>query len=180
VIRWLADRHNATGGCMSGEEKNEISDKLRRMNHLLVEREGDSYKDLVNRLMEAQELFFGVLADRLAPSLNDHLTKLPQATPDNKKLIARTLNADLKALGLAIKCPRTGKPAMLHVDFGVVAPKGRFRVELFDRSRTMASQSLSRVELTRRPLRREALSEYWADRVSGGHSSEEPTDRGHA
>lgn len=165
----------STRGTVTQKEPKSIDAKLRRIEQLLGERKRDDYESLRDRLTEARELFHDMLAERFTEAFNAHLAAQPQATFREKQALTRDANADLRALGLAIRCPRTGEPADFHADVGHKPAEGRFMVALVsndrDRKRTVSSQHLFQVELRGNPNRREGGAEYWARRVSEGRPS---------
>jgi hypothetical protein len=81
-----------------------------------------------------REAFYEQLGRLLAPALRDYLRSQPQDTLDAKTMLANRLNEDLRRIGLAILCPRTGKPAMLAVSSGKDDATGRgyFALEVQD------------------------------------------------
>lgn len=156
---------------MPEEDREGIEAQLKRIGDLCAERKRDDYESLHARLMEAREQFHELLAGRLAQAFNKHLASLPQDTLQEKRDLARHANADLRHLGLAVKCPKTGEPAMFYGDPGHIPDKGRFQLGLVSeeaaRKRTFTSQTLFQVELMGRPVRREPLAE-WAERAARG------------
>lgn len=158
---------------MVEKEPKGIDAKLRRIEQLLGERKRDDYKSLRARLTEARELFHDMLAERFTEAFNAHLAAQPQGTLQEKRSLARHANAELRNLGLAVKCPKTGEPAVFYGDPGHMPEEGRFQLGLASeeasRKRTFTSRTLFRVELMGRPVRREPLAE-WAERVARGET----------
>jgi hypothetical protein len=81
-----------------------------------------------------RETFYGELARLLAPALREYLRTQPQDTVDAKTTLATRLNEELRNIGLAILCPRTGRPATLAVYSGKDDATGRgyFGLEVQD------------------------------------------------
>ncbi len=83
--------------------------------------------------------------------LNAHAATLPQQTYEDKKTLAKWVNAELRELGLTIRCPRTGQPALLRGHPGGVAGVGRFHLEITDSAgvqrRTVTSVTLPELQL---------------------------------
>lgn len=156
---------------LAGEAKQQL-DRISELLEVNVDDEG--YRNVFDRMTEARALFHNLLARQFAPALNAHLALLPQNDRSDKQRIARSINADLKSLGLAAKAPDTGEAATLHADWCTRSDKGRFQwVALKDRRRTASMPVLSDLQLTMRPERREPFAEYWARRIS----DESPEDR---
>lgn len=165
---------------MPEKSKGGIDAQLKRIGELCAERKGDDYESMLNRLTEARELFHGMLAQRLTEPFNAHLAQQPQATLPEKQALTRNANADLRSLGLAIRCPRTSEAAVLHADGGHKLTDGRFQIGLIgsgrDRKRTVSSRELFAVELMSHPVRREGFAQYWAERIANNRG--DPKKRG--
>jgi len=91
------------------------------------------------------------LARALEPSLNAELSLLPQASYEDKKTLAKWVNAELRQIGLAIRCPKTGKPCHILANKGHDPVRGRFQLEYTDidgqRRRTVSSAELPALAL---------------------------------
>lgn len=88
------------------------------------------FTSLVTRFVTATHTFRAGLAELLDGPLNDHLKTLPQETPAEKQALASWLNAQLRPLGLAVRCPKTGRPSVLISDLKESGSHiGRFRTE---------------------------------------------------
>lgn len=166
--------NHARGGNVTEKEPKGIDAKLRRIEQLFAERKRDDYESLRARLTEARDLFHDAMAERFTEAFNAHLAAQPQATLAEKQALSRDANADLRALGLAVRCPKTGDPAMLHGDRGYRPDAGRFQLLLLHsggHTKTKSSTSLFQVDLMGFPNRREPLAEYWASRTQGEKKS---------
>jgi len=88
--------------------------------------------EAVNQIRSAIQL---QLAKKFETSFNEYIGRQPQSTPSERRDLAPDLNAFLRSLGLAIKCPMTGLPAILIVDNAEAnqQDKTRFRLEVKDR-----------------------------------------------
>lgn len=136
-----------------------------RLMKLLQAGNSGGYERVAKRLWEARELFHEEIAHQMQDPMNRQLAQMPQATPEEKKSMGRWLNAELRALSLAIRCPKTGEPAIVHVDPWYES-KGRFQIELIEkqggrRVRTVSSVSLPSLEYCPHPVRREPFAEHW-------------------
>lgn len=135
-------------------KQNDTIDKMARIAELVAERTRDDYDSLRNRLEKARELFDAVLADRFVAAFNAHLRDLPSQTLEQKQHIANTANADLRKLNLTIRCPKTGRPALLRGDPGYNRDCGRFQLYLLGesgRGRTCSSTDLFDLKLMGSP-----------------------------
>lgn len=136
----------------------------------LKKAEKDSpYQKISRTAHELRERFHRSLVAVMEGPLNREIQKRKQENCEEKQDLLRWLNPELRSLGLAIKCPKTGRPGMLQVDSGY--PGGRFVLELLDRTagkrRSFSSvDELPEFEFCPHPVRREPLSEYWAKRAS--------------
>ena len=86
------------------------------------------YQAGANRLLAEHYAELQALADALTPVLQDYLTTCKIDTYDDKRALAKWVNAESKRFGLAIRCPKTGRPSALLAD-----PAGRSgRFQLFN------------------------------------------------
>lgn len=137
---------------------------LERMLALLAE-PAQTFAQAAENAREARRMLDTHLAEQLAKVLNRQIEGWPQATVQDKRAIAQSLNAELRSVGLAVREPKTGEPSRLHVD-----PReggGRFQFEVYgseSRRRPTSSTRLSEVTLCTAPPRREGWREYWRSR----------------
>lgn len=95
-----------------------------------------------------RQALFTAMGEALQRSLNEHLSRQPQSSMDDRRALAAEVNRCLRSLSLAIKCPRTGRPAILVVDTadGDHADVSRFRLQITDdlgkRRRTLTDINL--------------------------------------
>jgi hypothetical protein len=104
-----------------------------------------------------------LVAHRLAVPLNARLQKQPQDSYQEKQEIVSWVNKELRELGLAIRCPRTGRPAILVADFRDNADdSSRFRFESRNddnrRTRTFSGNHLTDLVLIEDELRPEPFA----------------------
>jgi hypothetical protein len=151
---------------------------VRRIGDLLAVDRQASYSQLASKFRKVRDEVAELISKEVADSLNGHLDKMPQETRAQKQELCRWLNAEMRSLGIAIRCPKTGEAAMLHVD--PTGQNGRFQIELIDREngrkRTLTSVSLPTLTFRPHLVRREPLAEYWAERV-GAAPHRDPTRR---
>jgi hypothetical protein len=105
------------------------------------------------------------LAPLLEPAVNAQLNTMPQDTLEEKRRLASWANHELHDLGLGIRCPLTGRPAVLVANPGRSGDEGegsRFRIESRDDSgrkqRTPSSGWVPKLELVVYAGRREGRS----------------------
>ncbi len=118
-----------------------------------------SYADAYTLILEKSQQFRAQVASVLAPRLNAHLKTLPQDNYADKQALATWVNNELRQLGLAIRCPKTGKPATLVADSRGQGEYARFRLDVRGDDgrhlRTMTSTTLPEFELIEDEPRRE-------------------------
>lgn len=161
---------NDLRGSVPEKEKKDIEARLKRIGDLLTERKKDDYESLRDRLQEARAEFHDLLADRFAEVFNSHLAAQPHETIAEKQALCRAANADLREVGLSIRCPKTGEPAHLHASPD--SSEGRFQICLASDSnykRTLTSKPLPVLSLMGRPIRGPGRSELnsWTTRTGG-------------
>ena len=124
---------------------------------------------LIAEMERFQHEFRVALAERLEPVLNAYVRQLPQDTYEDKKALARFVNAQLSPLGLAVRCPKTGMPSIIEADANDASGKvSRFRYFARRpegrRVRTVSNKELPVLELMEDTPRGEGLVN-WADKV---------------
>jgi hypothetical protein len=118
-----------------------------------------------------------VLATDLAPRINAYVAGEPQATVEEKRILAKRVNAELRSLGLGIECPSTGLVAHISVDHGKNAKNGRFRFLVLDEAGHMSCHStaavLPELKLTVIPPARDGRA-CWTQRIRAESKSSGP------
>jgi hypothetical protein len=87
----------------------------------------ESYAPLTAKLHEADCSFREAVGKRLEDALNRQVAEMPQASYDDKRALAKWVNAELRRFALALICPKTGRPAALVADKGRTEKIGRFQ-----------------------------------------------------
>jgi hypothetical protein len=118
-----------------------LSSGIRRMP---VTPAGIDYGAVARQLDDADQRFRRTVAEHLEAAINDHLGNLAQATYAQKQELARWVNNELRRFGLAIKCPKTGLPAILLADPGD-DDRGRFQLDV--RVQGKSKRTVSSVKL---------------------------------
>jgi hypothetical protein len=109
------------------EEKSELQQAVTR----LLEGCPNAYSPAKRWAIDISSTIADQLARSIAPLLNSHLSTMPQTTLAEKRELAIWINAELRDLGLCIRCPKTGLPGLLYADFKDSQNDGvsRFRIE---------------------------------------------------
>ncbi len=81
-----------------------------------------------------REALTSLSARHLRDPLNTHIASLPKDSYEEKRQLAIWLNSELRSLGLAIRCPKTGLPTYIHAHIGREPTVGRFRLDYWDGS----------------------------------------------
>jgi hypothetical protein len=122
----------------------------------LIERELESLPSDYQLRRQRLIQYFGVvrtlLGRALEPMLNAQAASMPHETYEDKKRLAKWVNAELQQIGgLALRCPRTKKPCFLMGNPGGTPGRGRFVFEYTDeqgkRHHPFTSVSLPRLVL---------------------------------
>jgi hypothetical protein len=115
----------------------------------------DKYQPLAGKFADVDRSFRMSLSRRLEDALNQQVATMPAATYDDKRTLARWVNAELRRFGLALVCPKSRRPSVLLADPGGTAGVGRFQFqsEAPDgrKVRAHSSATLPRLELTAAP-----------------------------
>ena len=134
---------------------------LEKLNILLTEKPDSNYEYVATRLREARQVFHELVAEQLQESLRTEMQSMPHQSYEEKKMLAVWTNNELREMGVAIKCPKTGKAATLQVDPGSNATiVGRFLLRPYgDRNhRTYCSVNVFPVSLVPHFERTESFS----------------------
>jgi hypothetical protein len=142
---------------------------LQSLLHELAGNPVADFNTLASRFQTATHVFRTRIAELLEGPLNDHLRSLPQETPSEKQALATWVNAQLRTLGLAVRCPKTGRPSALISDVKESGSRiGRFRTENRDENglkvRPWTSTHLPLLELLEDDPRLEPLV-AWTQRA---------------
>ncbi len=90
---------------------------------------GHGYEEVQAAASAATQAVREEVASALASPLNERAAQMPQATYEEKKELAKWVNAQLRPFGLAVRCPATGRPAILHAGVGGDRAVGTFRFD---------------------------------------------------
>jgi hypothetical protein len=120
-------------------------------------------------VMELNQLTKAEIAARLAPALNAKLRSIPHERYEDKQTAVSWVNAQLRKLGLAVRCPVTGRPATLVTDIrGGGYDISRFRFQIREdnghRRRTCSSRTVPELVLMPDEERQEPIIK-WAERL---------------
>ncbi|MGD9790596.1 MAG: hypothetical protein AB7Q00_12655 [Phycisphaerales bacterium] len=118
----------------------------------------NDYENRRNALVEIHDLVRERLAKSLEPALNAEAANRAHSTYEEKKDLAKWINAELRRMGLAIKDPKMNIPVLLVGNTGANPAKGRFvldrRTDDGKRIQSTASVELPRLELMPDDLQR--------------------------
>lgn len=123
----------------------------------------ERYEDRVRALESLRHVLHEEFAQSLRPAFNHRLERVEQDDLSGAQLACTTLNADLRRLGLAIRCGKTGKPAILLAEArSESGDAARFRLQVRNDDgrfvKTLSSNAAPSVELMPDPLREESLA----------------------
>lgn len=91
-----------------------------------------SYRELRAGIDSIQRVAREEFAAAIRDPLNREAAVRPHATYAEKRELANWINAELRGMGLALKCPRSGLPSILHASIGHLPEVGRFRFDSVD------------------------------------------------
>lgn len=162
-----------------GRKTSSNGERIDKIAQLLREAEAGDYASISNRLRQARHLFHEHLADLVTEPLNRHLATLPHEELIQKQEISKWVNMELRTLGIAIRCPKTGEPAFLSGTQSSDSAHGRFQIRVASDpnfKRTCSSKDLFRLDLMSSPDRYLGADRTasWTART---HSSEKKRDR---
>jgi hypothetical protein len=115
----------------------------------------DGYLPLTGKLVDVDKTFRRAVASRLEEALNEQVSAMPAASYDDKRALARWVNAELRRFGLALVCPKSRRPSVLLADPGGTPGAGRFQFQSESpegrKVRAFSAAALPRLELTAAP-----------------------------
>lgn len=112
----------------SRERQVELEQGLREAVRKVVDKTR-GYEEARIAARDATRIVQEELARELGESLNGRAASMPQATYEQKKTLANWVNNELRPLGLAVRCPATGRPAVLQASVGNDRAVGAFRFD---------------------------------------------------
>ena len=140
------------------QQKEEWTKTFRKMFSQLP----DEFAEASRLAKELSTVFHSEMARELSASFNAHIQSLPQNSYDDKQSIATWANRELHRLHLAIRCPKSGKPALLIANYRQRGDdRPRFKIECRHsegRTNTIFSGALPELELIEDPPRQEPLA----------------------
>jgi hypothetical protein len=128
------------------------------------------YGQLASDLAELNRDVREEIASRLEPALNAKIQAMPHDTSEEKRMVARWVNEELRRFNLAIRFEKDGEeyPATLVVQSEKYTPNGRFRLEYKTpdgkAQRALYEEHVPSLSLMEAPPRREPLR--WAERTA--------------
>ncbi len=109
--------------------------RLRELVRKIVDTETCDFAERAAHARGVRAAVQAALVPILEPALNKQLNSMPQDTLEEKRSLASWVNHELHELGLAIRCPLTGRQAVLVANPGRCGDEGeksRFRIESRD------------------------------------------------
>jgi len=136
----------------SDNQRSEARERREKVLQLLDAPADLSLKELLTLAHQAESAFLTQLAIQITPAMNHYLRDQPHNTYEEKKTLAKWLNAELGALALSVQCPRSGRAGCLVGDIGKDPVHGRFQINVATedgkRRRTISGKTLlERLEL---------------------------------
>lgn len=118
------------------------------------------YEERSELFADLQLTLRAATAERLEETLNQRAGDFEKESYEQKAAVARWVNGELRRLGVAVRCPKTGKPAFLVGHPGGRPGIGRFQLEItLDNGRphrTVSSTAFPHLTLMAAPLGSEA------------------------
>lgn len=135
-------------------------------NHSVASKLADLPQDFAARREALRALHLAArsaIAESFEAALNREASERPQQTYEDKKALAKWVNAELRELGLTVRCPKTGRPAFVRGHAGGTPGVGRFHLEITDergvQQRTVTSVNLPYLNLEADDLARAPYGE---------------------
>jgi hypothetical protein len=157
------------------ERKNDRLRKIGELKRFLDGREKFAGERGLEQLRRLLYLFLGEMAEQVAPVLNKLASEQPSSNFTEKKELSTKpraagclalINAQAAAMGLAIRCPKTGKPGFFVGNNSCQPEKGRFQLVLCEDAsqRTISATQLPEFGLVPREDRVFPAKTSWRER----------------
>jgi len=159
------------GRVVEETEKNEK--EFRSSIRKAISKDG-GYERIVSVAKSLRTILQEEIAAAIQAPINEKLRASSQDSYAEKQAISSWVNSELRDLGLAVKCPKTGRPANLVADLKQAGSDvSRFRLEVRGddgkRTRTIAVRTLPDLEVIEDEPRQEPILE-WSHRVKSRRS----------
>ena len=127
------------------------TDSVELLFTLLTPSKVEKTEDVIARLRLAREEFHKCVCTQIQGMLSAEFSGMPHATIDEKKTASSWVNAQLRTLGIAIRCPQTGMDTMLKVVSDVGGGHPRYQLRSFGTDPTATYSSTVPIPLTLTP-----------------------------
>jgi len=129
-----ATQQEAPGLVASADRSEDMHSRLATLVESDLSRVSADYASLRQYFLAQREALTNLTARNLRDALNAHIASLPKDSYEQKRQLATWLNTELRSLGVAIRCPKTGLPTYLRAHIGREPTVGRFRLDYWDGS----------------------------------------------
>jgi hypothetical protein len=124
-----------------------------------------------------KSVFMAHLGQTLSSRVTERVHTMPKGTYEENAKLVRWFNEELNLFGLALGCPSTGQPSILHaIPTNKKNPGGGFDIRHKGTGKTSKARvkfsDLLPLEFVEAPQRREGLSE-WHDKIRYENISKE-------
>lgn len=163
--QWLeSEQESRKADVGESEEIESAVTSLRKTIRAIVGKLPKSYDERRSVLVALSDAFREEVGRSLGPAINERLAGMPKETYDEKKALARYVNAELRRFGLAARCPKTGRASILQADYGRHPEHGRFQMDNVDdegrRDRSLSFNDLIPLELVPDDLSRASWGKW--------------------
>ena len=120
------------------------ADRRRRLHEWIDSAPASDARAALQEARVIERAFLEEIAERIENPVNSHLLRVPHESYAEKLALMRWVNAELRALNLAVACPKSGRPAVLVGDEGHEGANGRFKIRVVreDGRRAVTSSSV--------------------------------------
>ncbi len=133
LSQWLeSEREPRKADVAESEEIASGVASLRKTIRAILSNATDNYDEHRAMLIALSDAFRQEISQSFEPVFNEQVQGLKKDSYDEKKAVAKYANAELRRLGLGIRCPTTGEPAILQAYPGNRPDEGRFRLDYTD------------------------------------------------
>jgi hypothetical protein len=117
--------------------------ELRAMIRRALEDPSAEYATVKSKITSLMTILREEAASAIHRPLNQAAAILPQSTYHEKKVLANWVNSEMRGMGLALRCPKSGEPSIIQATVGHNPEAGKFRLDYVDIDGRHRNQTVS-------------------------------------
>jgi hypothetical protein len=129
---------------VTSDFKNDIQHiALREMIRRALQDSTADYATVKSKIVALTTILREEAASAISRPLNQEAAILRQSTYEEKKVLANWVNSEMRGMGLALRCPKSGEPSIIQATIGHNPEVGKFRLDYVDTDGRHRNQTVS-------------------------------------